>query len=164
MGWRVCRMSSLAMYFLFYASAGETPRRKLTWKILIVEGQGAINFSRKGPERKFVVRVQQEFGAPGKGLPVTFTLPATGPSGSFKHFGSTAVVKTDTDGYAVIRGFKPNKIAGRYNVEVSAPVQGSVIRGLIEQTNAQTRESVSQKVLHLFLKHRNSGDTERADP
>jgi len=152
---------TLAMCLILPA---QTPRsrRALGWKILIVEGQGAINYRGKAAERKFVVRVQEEFGAPGKGLPVTFTLPVEGPSGSFKHTGLRAVVTTDADGYAVVRGFRPNKLAGQYLIEVSAPVRGTLITAAIPQTNAPSRASLRERFLHLFLKHRNSRDARGA--
>jgi hypothetical protein len=153
----------LAMCLILPAQPPKS-RRILGWKILIVEGQGAINFRGKAAERKFVVRVQEEFGAPGKGLPVTFTLPLEGPGGSFKHSGVRAVVTTDADGYAVLRGFRPNKLAGQYVIEVSAPVRGTLVKATIQQTNAQSRASIPGRFLHVFLKHRDSGDAGGASP
>jgi hypothetical protein len=156
-------MRYLPMFLIIFAAAAANSRRTLAWKILIVEGQGAINFNDKTPERKFVVRVQEEFGAPGKGLPVTFTLPLEGPGGRFKHSGLRAIAYTDADGYATLRGFKPNKIPGRFDIQVSAPVRGMLVTAVIQQTNANPHASISQKFLHVFLKHRNSGYTESTD-
>ena len=113
-------------------SAGQNPELK----IVPVEGQGAINIVNQGGERNLIVRVEEKYGAPGKGIPVTFTLPSFGPSGRFKNGELSITVTTDEGGYATVRGFRSNQVAGQYNIRVSAAAPGGVITLLIPQTNA----------------------------
>jgi hypothetical protein len=138
-----------AVYLLVFAAAAQGFEPAPTLKILLVEGQGAINFVNRATSRRFTIRVEEKFGAPGKGIPVTFTLPAKGPSGSFKGGGQSLTVTTDDDGYAVVSGFRPNRIAGQYNIRVSADVPGGPVTALIPQTNAVNTEnpSVPKKVI-----------------
>ncbi len=157
----------LAMYLIGFPAAGQKTPPRL--KILPVEGQGAINIIRKGAERSLTVRIEEKYGAPGKGIPVTFTLPRSGPSGYFKKRGRSVTVTSDDDGYAVVRGFRPNEVAGQYNIRVSAKVPGGRITASIPQTNAvYTGGGRSwRKLGTLFtplpravrrLKHGNAGD------
>jgi uncharacterized repeat protein (TIGR01451 family) len=58
-----------------------------------------------------------ESGAPLAGIPVTFTAPSTGPSGTFAGGGTTVTVKTDANGVATAPIFTANNPAGGpYNV------------------------------------------------
>src|SRR5690242_15499998 len=109
-----------AVYLLVFAAAAQGFEPAPTLKILLVEGQVAINFVNRAASRRFTIRVEEKFCAPGKGLLVTFSLPAKGPSGSFKGGGQSLTVTTDDDGYGVVSGFRPNRIAGQYNIRVSA--------------------------------------------
>ena len=106
---------------------------------MLVEGQGAINIVNKKTDRRLTVRVEEKFAVPAKGIPVTFTLPDSGPSGSFDKKGArTVTVKTDDQGYAVARLYRPNKISGQYTIRVSASMPGRPDRtAAMPQTNAR---------------------------
>jgi hypothetical protein len=105
-------------------------------KILLVEGQGAINMMDRSTRRNLTVRVEEKYGAPGKGIPVTFTLPAEGASGYFKNGQKSVTVTTDEQGYAAVKGMRPNNEAGQYDIAVTAEAPGGVLRAMIPQTNA----------------------------
>jgi hypothetical protein len=124
----------VATCLLMFPAIAQIP--KPSFKFLLVEGQGAINIVNEKTERNLIVRVEEKYGAPGRGIRVTFTAPSEGPSGHFKNRERSVVVMTDNDGYAVARGFRPNNICGRYDIRVSATVPGGVINALIPQTNA----------------------------
>jgi hypothetical protein len=130
-------MRPLALFACVLSAAGQNAPKRPALKILLVEGQGAINVVDKKAERRLTIRVEEKYGVPGKGIPVTFTLPDSGPSGSFnKKRARSVTVNTDNDGYAVVHGYRPNKIAGQYNIRVSASTPGGPISASIPQTNA----------------------------
>jgi hypothetical protein len=114
--------------------------------IRLVEGQGAINVIDDKTDRHFAILLEERYGVPRKEIPVTFTAPSTGASGSFKGDSRSITVKTDKRGYAVARGFRPNKVAGKYNIAVTAAVPGSgALHSTIAQTNALPTEEEEEK-------------------
>ena len=112
------------------------PATAQNMKILLVEGQGAINVVDKNTQRNLTVRVEEKYGSPGKGVPVTFTLPGSGPSGYFKNGQKSITITTDENGYATVRGFRPNDVAGQFSIAVKAATPGGDISAEIPQTNA----------------------------
>lgn len=70
----------------------------------------------------FGVTVTDPYGGPSIGVPVTFSAPASGASGTFAATGTyTQTVLTDSGGNAVASPFTGNTIAGSYTVTASAP-------------------------------------------
>ena len=61
-------------------------------------------------------------GAPFPGIVVMFTLPASGPSGTFASGGTSASAVTDANGVASSPSITANGIAGSYVAVVSAPI------------------------------------------
>jgi trimeric autotransporter adhesin len=57
--------------------------------------------------------------SPLAGVTVTFTAPASGPSGTFAGNALTAIAVTDSNGLATAPSFAANTIAGTYNVTAS---------------------------------------------
>ena len=112
--------------------------------IRLVEGHGAINVIDDTTDRHFAVQVEEKYGVPGKEIPVTFTAPETGASGTFKADTRSITVKTDHNGYAVARGFRPNKVAGQYQIAVTAAAPGGELHSAIAQTNALATEESSR--------------------
>jgi hypothetical protein len=105
-------------------------------RVVVVEGGGAINNLVARTARDPVVQVLDASGKPVSGATVTFTLPSTGPSGSFLDGSETATVRTGEDGRAVARGLKPNRTAGQFTIRVIASWRGQTGRAAIVQTNA----------------------------
>jgi hypothetical protein len=131
----------LIVLCLVVASAyGDDAFRSTGLKIVLVEGQGAINLVNQKMERRFTIRVEEKYGAPGKGIPVTFTLPASGAGGQFTQGRRVLNVTTDANGYAVARGYRPNGTAGQYSIEVSAATPQGTVTAFIPQTNAIAAE------------------------
>ena len=105
--------------------------------IRLVEGQGAINVIGSKTGRDFAILVEERGGTPRKEIPVTFSAPESGPSGFFKGDKGSVTVKTNERGYAVVSGFRANKVPGKYTIAVKAEVPGGVeLRSAIPQTNA----------------------------
>jgi hypothetical protein len=64
-------------------------------KVLILQGDGAMNDIRTRIGRSPVVEVRDEQDRPQAGAIVNFSLPSTGAGGSFIDGGSTFQTKTD---------------------------------------------------------------------
>jgi hypothetical protein len=84
-----------------------------------------------------------ESGNPVSGVPVTFTAPVSGPSGTFQTTGTnTATVNTDSNGVATAPVFTANStVGGPYNVTASLgtvplSVTFSLTNGKVSTTNA----------------------------
>jgi hypothetical protein len=77
--------------------------------------------------------VTDPFGRPLAGVPVTFSAPARGPSGTFAG-ARTVTVRTNADGIATAPVFTANTKAGSFNVTVSfastAPPESIVLTNL----------------------------------
>jgi hypothetical protein len=118
-------------------------------KVVVLEGQGAINNIRERSARAPVVRVEDENGQPVAGVHIVFTLPDLGAGGSFSNGQSTLSSLTGKDGRAVAWGLRPNNVAGRFLIQVSASYQGVSARAAISQTNAAptARSSPTKKIV-----------------
>jgi len=104
-------------------------------KIVVVEGEGAINNIQRGSARDPIVEVRDENDAPVSGARLTFSLPERGPSGTFFGSGNNLSVITNQQGRGVGTGFRPNLTAGRFQIHVTA-VQGDRIGAVnITQSN-----------------------------
>lgn len=106
-------------------------------KIVVVEGDGAINNIGEHRAKAPVVRVTDQTGAPVRDASVTFLLPRIGPSGLFGASGRTMTVLTDEDGMATGRGLVPNQDAGKFEIRVVASQGGQTARAVVTQTNAE---------------------------
>ena len=105
-------------------------------KIIVQEGQGAINNIPQRRAKEPVVLVQHENGEPVVGATVTFLLPDTGPSGAFADGARMLNMQTDAKGLAVGRGLKPNATAGRFLIRVNASYHGQTASTTVAQINA----------------------------
>jgi len=109
-------------------------------RVVVLEGDGAINNIRIQRAKEPVVRVETAAGSPVAGAAVTFLAPTQGPGVVFIGGGLTTTVITDAEGRAIGRGLKPNKIGGQFEIRVSASYQGSSATARIIQTNAEPVE------------------------
>ena len=103
--------------------------------IVIVEGDGAINNIRQRVAREPIVQVEDENRRPVAGAAVTFFLPEQGASGAFANGARTLTVVTNEQGRAVASGFRPNNVAGKFNIRVTASHEGRTASLSIGQTN-----------------------------
>ena len=104
--------------------------------IVIVEGEGAINNIRQRVTREPIVQVEDENRKPVAGAVVTFFLPNQGAGGVFASGSNSMTAVTDSQGRAVARGFRPNNVAGKYQIRVTASYQGLTSTATISQANA----------------------------
>lgn len=103
--------------------------------IVIVEGEGAINNIRQRVVREPIVQVEDENRKPVAGAVVTFFLPGQGASGTFANGTNTLTAVTDAQGRAVATGFRPNNVAGKYQMRVTASKEGQTATTVINQAN-----------------------------
>jgi len=120
--------------------------------IVIIEGEGAINNIRQRTAREPIVQVEDENHKPIAGAAVLFTLPRGGATGVFPGGDKTLSVVTDQNGRAVAKGFQPNNVAGKYQIQVQASYNNLTSTAAITQSNmamavAAAAGGISAKVL-----------------
>jgi hypothetical protein len=103
--------------------------------IVIVEGDGAINNIRQRVAREPIVQVEDENRKPIAGASVVFFLPNQGASGAFANGARSLTVVTDSQGRAVATSLRPNNVAGKFEIRVTASHQGQTASATISQTN-----------------------------
>ena len=109
---------------------GEPPR----FQLVVVRGDDAQNNLKKGRATKAVVEVRDRNNKPVAGIAVLFLLPDSGAGGSFVGGAQTASVTTDSLGQAAIT-YKPNNVAGKFNLKVSVRSGNSESSVNISQVN-----------------------------
>ncbi len=126
-------------------------------KVVPVEGDGAFNDIAKGASLTPVVEVRDEYDRPVPNARVVFTLPASGPGGSFTDGRTELITMTDDRGRAAARGFRPNKAEGRFPIRVTASVLGRRGTGTVWQSNTlaggseEIRPAKSKKKKYIIL-------------
>ena len=125
------------------------PRRNV--KIVVVEGNGAINNIAAQKAHDPVVKVVDGDGAPVANATVTFTLPSSGPGGEFLDGQKSTTVRTAADGTAGTRGLKPNRTAGQFEIRVIASAGPETARASVMQTNAISASEKSHTRTYVIL-------------
>jgi hypothetical protein len=126
----------LANNYLLVRVYAQTPTATGKLRIVIVEGEGAINNVRQRVAREPIVQVEDENRKPIAGAAVTFLLPQQGAGATFANGARSATLLTDNNGQAVARGLRPNNVNGQYEIRVNASHQGRTASATITQTNA----------------------------
>jgi hypothetical protein len=120
------------------------------YKLVIVRGENAQNNIKKGRATRPVVEVRDRNNKPVAGALVLFTLPSTGPSGTFVGGGQIASVTTNGAGQASA-SFTPNAIPGQYKINVSAGSGAGAVAAEIVTVNVLTSAVVTGTTLALIL-------------
>jgi hypothetical protein len=110
--------------------------QQMMLNILVVQGEGAINNIRQRTARQTIVRVEDENHRPVSGAAVVFSLPSQGAGGTFAGGAQTLTVMSTKEGIAVAKGFRPNQLAGQFQMHVNASFAGQTATATIAQTNA----------------------------
>ena len=106
-----------------------------TLRLLVLQGQNAVNGIRDGVATMPVVEVHDENDQILEGVEVVFELPATGPGGTFPGGEFTKSVKSNLQGQAGA-AFMPNPVTGRFTIKVTATLRNRTGHITITQTNA----------------------------
>lgn len=104
--------------------------------LVVVEGEGAVNNVKQRTARQTVVEVQDDNHKPIAGALVSFTLPSDGPSATFFNGTHLLSVTTDAQGRAVTQALRPNKMQGKFQINVRANYQGQSTTTTVAQSNA----------------------------
>lgn len=120
------------------------------YKLIIVRGENAQNNIKKGRATRPVVEVRDRNNKPVAGALVLFTLPSSGPSGTFVGGGQVASVTTNSAGQASA-SFGPNTVPGQFNVNVSTTVNGQTVTAQIVTVNVITTAVVTATTLAVIL-------------
>lgn len=116
------------------SNSAEGDKPKL--RIVILEGDGAINNLRQRVSREPVIQVVDENNKPVAGAMVMFALPDYGAGASFANGAKTMLAYTNAEGKAIATGLKANAAAGKFSISVNASYHGSAASGTIAQSNA----------------------------
>jgi hypothetical protein len=104
-------------------------------RIVILEGEGAVNNIRQRTARDPVVQVVDENDRPVAGAVVTFTMPLRGPGGTFANGARSVTMLTNPQGVATATGVAPNAASGEFAIQVNASYQGQTASSTITQSN-----------------------------
>jgi hypothetical protein len=113
-------------------------------KVTVIDGDGAFNDMKHGASHPLVIELRDAADQPLAGAKVTFTLPFSGPSGVFADGTRTSTVTTDARGQAKADTFKPNQEEGRFNIKVTAEVNGQKTEAVVGQSNTLAGGDLSQ--------------------
>lgn len=105
-----------------------------TLKILVLQGQNAVNSIREGMVTEPVVEVHDENDQPLEGADVVFELPATGPGGTFPGGGFTHSVRSNLRGQAGAE-YILSPEAGKFVIKITATLRNRTGHATISQTN-----------------------------
>jgi hypothetical protein len=107
----------------------------LRLQITILDGEGALNNIKQQTAREPIVQVEDENHKPLAGALVTFTLPQSGPSGTFAGGSTVFSGVTDVNGKVTATALTPNKIVGKYQIQVNARYHNLSAHTSINQSN-----------------------------
>lgn len=111
-------------------------------RLVVVEGEGALNSVDARRAKEPVVRVEDSEERPVAGAVVNFILPAQGAGGEFLGGEMSFTGVAGADGTVVGRGLRPNRIAGPFQIRVTASARGETATAVIRQTNVTSAEGV----------------------
>jgi hypothetical protein len=114
-----------------FAEAPPAPQLQIT----ILEGEGALNNIKQQTAREPIVQVQDENHKPVAGALVIFTLPQSGPSGTFADGSTVFQEQTDAMGRVTTSEISPNKVIGKYQIQVDAKYHGLSAHASVNQQN-----------------------------
>jgi hypothetical protein len=151
---------SIALTLCFLLTGGEAT---FTWaqaapppkalQIVILDGEGALNNIKMRTAHEPIVQVQDENHKPVAGAAVIFLLPNSGAGGTFNGALSFSTI-TDADGKAVAQGLTPNKITGKYQIQVRAKYNDLTTETTIAQENVMGESAGPSHAVgsHSFMK------------
>jgi hypothetical protein len=132
-------------------AGAQDPSQPSGLKVVVLEGEGAINNSSQQRAKEPVVQVNDDNDVPVQDATVIFMLPESGASGTFGSSGLTLTMQTDERGQAIGKGLQPNKVIGQFQIRVIASQGGRTARAMITQTNAAPAVAKSSSKAMLVL-------------
>jgi hypothetical protein len=105
-------------------------------RLLVLEGDGAVNDIQTGRATPPIVEVRDAYGVSVEGAEVTFELPDSGPGATFPGDRRSLTVSTNHQGQAAATGFAPNGVPGNFRIRVVARHLGQAAAAEISQSNS----------------------------
>ena len=130
-----CFLLTAALLLVSVSATAQQPLTNGGLRIVIVEGEDAVNIVQQKTALAPVVEVRDRNNLPVPGAVVTFSIQG----GNAATFGgaSTLTVATNAAGQAAVTGLTPTA-AGAVQIQVSAAFQGQIATATIAQTNVMT--------------------------
>lgn len=107
-------------------------------KVVVIEGEGAVNRIKTRTATNPVVEVRDESDKPVAGAEVIFYLPSNGPGAVFYPYTNNQTVRTDAQGRAAATDMSPNDQEGRFFIRVTASSGVKTGTARITQTNSMS--------------------------
>jgi len=118
---------------LAFQMLGQQPAGALT--IVILKGEGGRNSIKTRTNEPIQLEVRDAQGKPLAGAQVIFQLPSFGASGSFPGGQLSTRTVSGPSGQAMMSGFVPNDIEGRFNIKITADSGTQTGSLVVEQIN-----------------------------
>ena len=112
------------------AAPDDPPGDAKTLEIRVSEGDGLSYPIGSRATRGITLLILDDAGKPVDGATVSFRLPEMGPGGTFSNGSKTEIVATHADGRASVWGMKWNRLAGAFDVSITA-TKGSARAGTV---------------------------------
>lgn len=120
-------------------------------QITILDGEGALNNIKQQIAREPIVQVEDENHRPVAGALVIFSLPQSGPSGTFAGGSTVFNGVTDATGRVAATGLTPNKIVGKYQIRIDVKYHDLSAHASINQSNYRgSGGSAAHAATHAF--------------
>lgn len=104
-------------------------------RIRVLEGDNVVNSISLGQSIPPVVEVRDHNDMPVEGASVAFTLPESGPGGSFPGGSSSFTVRSNAQGQATCP-FRANGLPGKFKIKVAATADSRTGETQFTQTNS----------------------------
>ena len=115
-------------------ASAQTPAPGAKLTLVIVEGDSGINNIKRRATREVIVQVEDENHRPVGGASLSAFLPSDGASGTFVDGGRMFNGTSGNDGRFRF-SFRPNKVQGKFQIQLSGSFQGQALAGAVAQTN-----------------------------
>jgi hypothetical protein len=130
-------LSLLTILCLMSTLPGVSMAQQPGLKIVVLQGEGAVNHVKTRTGTEIVVEVRDERDLPVNGAEVVFQLPAAGAGGVFQDRSRIHTTKTNAQGQAASPTMIPNEEVGRLNIKVTATFGARTASIVISQRNSR---------------------------
>jgi hypothetical protein len=136
------RLNQFLLFILLSADLVHAQNSSGSYRIAVVDGEGALNNVVTRTSREPVIQVSDANHRPVAGAYVEFDAPGTGPSAGFAGGSTHFATTTNADGLAVGSNIKNNGVPGSYLIMVHVSFQGqSIGEAQIHQANVSSNVS-----------------------
>jgi hypothetical protein len=136
-------MKAQSLFLVFLLFTNLLRAQEPTLHIAVVAGEGARQQISQKVRVEPAVQVQDQAGKSIEGAAVVFTLPSSGPGGTFENGSHTLTVSTDPLGRAVAHGLRLNRLKGPFDIQVTATFENLTATAAISQISVTNSKKSS---------------------